>query len=82
MKDLYVDTVDKLPPNLPKPRGLPIEMNCFVGSDHAGERVNRLFHTGILLYFNSTTIIFYSDRENTVERSTYGLESVAFRISL
>ena len=58
-KDLYVDDVDELPPNEPKPRGQTIQMDRFVESYHAGDKVTRISQTGKILYFNSTPIIFY-----------------------
>ena len=40
-KDLYVDSINKLPPNVPKPRGRTIHINCFSDSDHVVDRVTR-----------------------------------------
>ena len=37
MKDLYVDVGVEILPNAPKPRGRPVQVNCFVDSDHAGD---------------------------------------------
>ena len=59
VKYLYVDVVDKLPPNAPKPRRRPIQVYLFVESDHAGDRVTRNSQTGVLLYLNISPIIFY-----------------------
>ena len=58
MKDLYVDAVGKLPPNAPKPIGIPIHNNCLVESDHASDRVTRHYMTSILLHLNIGPIIF------------------------
>ena len=62
MKEMYPDTVEDMPPNSPPPRGNPVEVNCFVDSDHAGDKVTRRSQTGILLYLNSAPIIWYSKR--------------------
>jgi len=35
-KDFYPEAVDKLPPGMPEPLGLPVEISCFVDADHAG----------------------------------------------
>ena len=56
-------------------------MNCFVDSDHAGERTTRRSQSGILIYCNSAPIIWFSKRQNTVESSTFGSEFVALRIA-
>ena len=53
MKDIYVYAINGLPPNAPKTRGGPIQINYFVESDHDSGRVNIRFQTGILIYFNS-----------------------------
>ena len=47
----------------------------------ASNRVTRISQNGILLYLNSSPIIFYSKRENNVESSTFGSEFVALRIA-
>ena len=81
MKDLYVDAVEDLPTNAPEPRGLPVQLNCFVDADHAGDRKTRRSQTGIILYGNSAPLVWYSKRQNTVESSTFGSEFVALRIA-
>ena len=81
MKDMYPDAQEDMPPNAPKPRGNALQVNCFVDSDHAGDRITRRSQTGIILYCNSAPIIWYSKRQNTVESSTFGSEFVALRIA-
>ena len=70
-----------MPLNAPAPRGLPLQVNCFVDSDHAGDRITRRSQTGIILYCNSAPIIWYSKRQNTVESSTFGSEFVALGVA-
>ena len=69
---MYPDAVEDLPPNSPPPQGNPVEINVFVDSYHAGDKVIRISQTGILLYLNSAPIIRYSKRQNNVEGSTFG----------
>lgn len=57
-------------------------MNVFVDADHAGNKVTRHSHTGILIYLNCAPIIWYSKAQNTVESSTFGSEFVAMRIAV
>ena len=59
LKEIYPDAVEDLPPNSTPPQGNPVEVNCFIDSDHAGETVTRISQTGYLLYLNSTPIIYY-----------------------
>ena len=58
-----------------------MQINCFVDADHAGNRVTRRSHTGIIMYCNTAPIIWYSKRQNTVESSTFGSEFVALKIA-
>ena len=81
MKDIYPDAQEDLPPNAPEPRGNAMQVNCFVDSDHAGDRLTRRSQTGIILYCNSAPIVWYSKRQNTVECSTFGSEFVALRVA-
>ena len=81
MKALYPDATEDMPTNAPGPRGNPVQINCFVDSDHAGDRLTRRSQSGILIYCNSAPIIWYSKRQSTVESSTFGAEFVALRIA-
>ena len=79
--ETYGDLIEELPPTMPEPRGNPVILSCFVDSDHAGNKVTRRSHSGILIWVNNAPIIFYSKRQNTVESSTFGSELVAMRIA-
>ena len=81
MKDFYVDAGEEITPNAPKPRGKPVQINCFVDSDHAGDRENQISQTELILYCNSAQIIWYSKRQNTVESPTLGAECLALQIA-
>jgi hypothetical protein len=71
---------EELPPRMPQPLGNQVNITCFVDANHAGNVVTRCSHTGIIVYLQNTTIIFYSQRQNTtVETSTFGSEFVALR---
>jgi hypothetical protein len=41
MSQLYADAKEQLPPNAPDPRGRAVQINCFVDSNHAGDRITR-----------------------------------------
>ena len=59
MKEMYPDTTEDIPSNAPEHCGNAVQMNLFVDSDHAGDKVTRQSQTGILLYCNSAPIIWY-----------------------
>ena len=82
-KDFYgvCDVAEEDPTNMPVPLGNPVQMSCFVDSDHAGNKVTRRSHTGVFIILNNTPVIAFSKRQNTCESSTYGSELVAMRIA-
>ena len=53
----------------------------FVDSNHAGNVVTRRSHTGVLMFINGAPVIWCSERQNTVESSTFGSEFIAMRIA-
>ena len=57
------------------------DISVFVDADHAGNKVTRRSHTGIIIYCNLSPVLWYSKRQNTVETSTFGSEFVALRIA-
>ena len=73
----YPDAAEAIPPNAPAPRGNAVVMPCFVDADHAGNKVTRRSHTGIIIFCNRAPIIWFSKRQNTVETSSFGSEFVA-----
>ncbi len=80
--EFYRGAKELLPSNAPPPRGNPVQINCFVDADHAGNRVTRRSQTGILIFLNRSPIIWYSKPKNTVETSTFGSEFTALCIAV
>jgi len=80
--DFYCGAKEPIPPNAPRPRGNPVQINCFVDADHAGNRVTRHSQTGVLMFLNCAPIIWYSKAQSTVETSTFGSEFTALRICI
>jgi hypothetical protein len=78
----YPDAQEAIPINAPPPRGKSMVMTCFVDADHAGNRVTRRSHTGIIIFCNRAPILWFSKRQNTVETSSFGSEFVAARIAV
>lgn len=81
MSALYPDAEELLPTNAPDPREESVQINCFVYSDHAGDRITRRSHTGILIYINKAPISWFSKKQTTVESSTFGSEFVALKLA-
>jgi hypothetical protein len=80
--EFYPGATDAIPHNAPEERGLSVSKTCFVDADHAGCRVTRRSHTGILIFVNRAPIMWYSKGQNTVESSTFGSEFVAMRVAV
>ena len=78
-EEFYPGAREVTPPNAPELRGKSVVMTCFVDADHAGCRVTRRSHTGILIFLNRAPIMWYSKRQNTVETSTFGSEFIALK---
>ena len=82
MKKIYQDAEEDIPMNAPEPRGESVQVNCYVDADHAGDKVTRRSHTGILIFVNMAIISWFSKKQNTVEASTFGSEYIAMRIAV
>jgi hypothetical protein len=80
-KEFYGDVKEEDPPNMPTPLGAPVSITCFVDSDHAGNKVTRRLHTGIIIFINNSPIQVFSKKQNTCESSTYGSKLVAMHIA-
>ena len=79
MSELYPDAKQVLPYDMPTALGKPVNITCFVDADHAGNKVTRRSHSGIIIYVINAPIIWYSKRQNTVESSIFGSEIVAMK---
>ena len=80
--EFYPDATEELPPDMPPPRGRPVQTTCYVDADHAHDTLTRRSVSGILLFLNGMPIKWYSKRQKTVETSSYGSELVAARIAI
>jgi hypothetical protein len=79
--EFYPDASELLPPNAPHPLGKPIEMVAFVDSDHAGDLLTCRLHTGVLVYFNCSPILWYSKKQNGIEPSTFGSALMGLKVA-
>jgi hypothetical protein len=79
--EFYPDASEDIPKDLSPEKGSRVRMTVYVDADLAHDLVTRRSITGILVMLNNTPIRWISKRQNTVETSTYGSESVASRIS-
>jgi hypothetical protein len=80
--DFYPEAKEAIPWDAPEPRGVSVVTSCFVDSDHAGCRLTRQSHTGVLIFVNNAPILWHSKRQNMVESSTFCSEFVALRTAV
>ena len=79
--DFYRDAKEKIPRNLPVPKGKPVSISCFVDASHACDVVTHHSQTGILIFLNQAPAHWYSKRQSNVEGSTFGSEYIAMKTS-
>ena len=77
--NFYRGVREAIPGDMPTPKDNDVSTHCFVDVDLAGNSVQRRSQTGILIFVNRSSIIWYSKRQNTVEVSTFGNEITAMK---
>ena len=80
--EFYGDVKEEIPLDAPEPLGKTVEMTAWVDADHAGDKLTRRSHTGLIIFLMSAPIFWYSKRQATIESSTFGSEIVAMRTCL
>jgi len=80
--EAYPGAKEVVLPNAPEVRGRTVSTTCFVDADHAGCKVTRRSHTGIIIFVNKAPVLWYSKRQNTVESSTFGSEFIAAKTAV
>lgn len=75
--EFYPDVKGELlPPNMPEPRGNPVQINMWCDASHGTDLITRWSTTGIIFFVNGSPTLWYSQRQNTIEASTFGSEFV------
>ena len=80
--DFYKDYKELEPHDMPEPRGNPLQMTCFVDSDHAGDAVSRRSRTGVLIFCGMAPIVWYSKKRGSIETSSFGSEVSAMKTAV
>jgi hypothetical protein len=75
----HQDGVEELPANMPEPRGQGFVIRAKVYADHASDSVIRRSRTGFLVWINSCLVYFLSEKQTSVETSSFGSEFVAVK---
>jgi hypothetical protein len=77
----YPDSTEDIPKNLPLENRPRVRMTVYVDADHTHDIFTRRSITGILFMQNNKPKRWISNRQKTVETSTYGSELVTSRIA-
>ena len=80
--DFYGDAKEPIPHDCPKSRGNPLQMTCFVDSDHAGDLVTRRSRTGVVILINRAPVIWYTKKQGSIETSSFGSEFSAMKTGI
>jgi hypothetical protein len=80
--EFYPEAEEAIPWDAPGLRGVSVVTSCFVDSDHAGCRLTRWSHTGVLIFVNNAPILWHYKRQNTVESLTFSTEFVVLRMAV
>jgi hypothetical protein len=67
---------------MPATKGTPMHTSCYVDADHVHDTVTRRSVSGILLFLNGMPVKWYSKRQKTVQKISYGSELVVTRIAV
>jgi hypothetical protein len=76
---MYGDVKEIIPYDAHVSRVKEVELRLFFGSDHSGDQFTRHSRTGFVIYLNMLPIVWFSERQPTVESSVFGAEFVAMK---
>ena len=76
-KEHYRNAHQELPFPMPEPLGSPFTTTAYVDALHDANKVTQRSHTGFILFTMKAPIIWYSQRQITVESSTFSSEFIA-----
>jgi hypothetical protein len=79
--EFYPDASEEIPKDIPPEKGPRVRMTVYVDADHAHDLAKRRSIAGILVMMNNTPIRWISERQKTVETSTYGSELADSRVA-
>ena len=71
-----------IPPDMPEPRGKPVQTTTYADSDHAGDLISRRSRSGVLIFCNCSPIVSHSKKQGSIETSTFGSEFMAMKTAI
>ena len=80
--NFYGDVKEELPPDMPEPLGMEVDLRLYVDSSHANDKANRRSRTGLMIFLNNALVQWMSKKQATIETSVFGAEFVAMKIGI
>jgi hypothetical protein len=77
--DFYGPIKEPIPPNVPEPCGKEVELQMFVDSNHAGDKLTRRSRMGFIIYMNMAPIQWFSKKQPMIKTSVFGAEFVVLK---
>ena len=68
-----------LPKIMSQTRGMGFVMQSYVGVDHTGDSITRRSRAGFLVYLNCAPVYWMSEKQISVEISSFGSEFIAMK---
>ena len=81
MDGFYPDAEERLPNLNPDPLVRQVIIRAYVDFNYYGNLLNRRSHSGIIMYVNNASILWYSKKQNTVEVLSFESKFVAICIT-
>jgi hypothetical protein len=78
-KSTYGDLKEMIRSDAPVYREKEVDMRLFVDSEHAVEHFTRRSRTGFVIYLNMAPIVWFSNRQPTVDSNVFGAEFVTMK---
>ena len=80
-RDFYPEAIGLFQHDMSEALGESVHIICYVDANQAGNFLNMRSHSGILIYINNIPLIWYPNRQNTLETLSFGSDFLAFRIT-
>ena len=62
----YPKAKEQLPPNMPEPRGISVQINMFTDASHEDDLVIHRSCSSIIIFIEKAPIIWYTNKQNTI----------------
>ena len=79
--DIYGNISEEMPLHMLSPQEWPVPISCFVDANHTGNLVTWHSYSGILIYVQNSSVVWFSKQQNTVEVASFGSRTIVLQIA-